>query len=70
VRATVLEKRVEYSRNNLLHVWHSSIRDLKNIGAKYFYPQFCTGGIKCALLPPTPHTRLLCHVRTQCTVLT
>ncbi|ELR17997.1 uncharacterized protein ACA1_209420 [Acanthamoeba castellanii str. Neff] len=45
VRATVLEKRLDYSRNNLLHIWHSSIRDLKNIGAKYFYPQFCTGGI-------------------------
>jgi len=45
LRVTVLEKRLDYSRNNLLHIWHSSIRDLKNIGAKYFYPQFCTGGI-------------------------
>ncbi len=27
-------------------VWMSSIRDLRNIGAKFLYPQFCTGGIK------------------------
>jgi len=41
-----MEKRTEYSRNNLLHIWHSTIRDLKNIGAKFFHPQFCVGGIK------------------------
>ncbi len=46
-RVTVLEKRSKFSRHNLLHVWDSSIRDLKNIGAKYFYAQLCTGGIKC-----------------------
>jgi len=26
-------------------VWQSSIRDLTNLGAKFFFPQFCTGGI-------------------------
>jgi len=41
----VLEKRRKFSRNNLLHLWPSSIRDFKNIGAKYFYGKFCTGGI-------------------------
>ncbi len=46
VRVTVFEKRTEFSRNNLLHIWHSTIRDLKNIGAKYFFPMFCCGGIK------------------------
>ena len=45
-----MEKRTEYSRNNLLHIWHSTIRDLKNIGAKFFHPQFCVGGIKYVLL--------------------
>ncbi|KAL6054010.1 NADPH:sulfur oxidoreductase [Balamuthia mandrillaris] len=44
-RVTVLEKRTEFSRNNLVHIWHSSIRDLKNIGTKFFYPKFCVGGI-------------------------
>ncbi|KAL6065911.1 [F-actin]-monooxygenase mical1 [Balamuthia mandrillaris] len=44
-RVTILEKRLKFTRHNLLHIWDSSIRDLKNIGAKYFFPQFCTGGI-------------------------
>jgi len=44
-RVTVLEKRSKFSRHNQLHIWDSSIRDLKNIGAKTFYPQLCTGSI-------------------------
>lgn len=45
-RVVVLEKRLLFIRNNLLHVWDSSIRDLRNIGAKFFYGQFAIGGIK------------------------
>lgn len=44
-QAVVLEKRGKFTRHNLLHLWGSSIRDLKNIGTKSFYPQFCVGGI-------------------------
>jgi len=44
-RTVVVEKRDTFSRHNLLHVWQSSIRDLTNLGAKFFFPQFCTGGI-------------------------
>ena len=34
----------------MLHLWPASIRDLTNIGAKYFYPKFCVGGINhCAI---------------------
>lgn len=33
-----------------MHLWPASIRDLTNIGAKYFYPKFCVGGINhCAI---------------------
>eukprot|EP01087_Luapelamoeba_hula_P001011 TRINITY_DN1076_c0_g1_i2.p1 TRINITY_DN1076_c0_g1~~TRINITY_DN1076_c0_g1_i2.p1 ORF type:complete len:1930 (-),score=528.69 TRINITY_DN1076_c0_g1_i2:16-5805(-) len=42
----VFEKRMEYSRNNLLHIWPSTIRDLKNIGGKFFHAQLCVGGIE------------------------
>jgi len=43
-------RRRKFSRNNLLHLWPASIRDLTNIGAKYFYPKFCVGGINhCAI---------------------
>jgi len=45
-RVTVLEKRTLFTRNNLLHVWDSSIRDLRNIGAKFFFGQFAVGGIQ------------------------
>ncbi|KAL6074477.1 [F-actin]-monooxygenase mical3 [Balamuthia mandrillaris] len=41
----ILEKRAAFSRHNLLHIWDSSIHDLKNVGAKFFFPKFCTGGI-------------------------
>jgi len=44
-QVTLLEGRRAYSRHNLLHLWDSSIRDLKNIGAKFFFGQFCSGGI-------------------------
>ena len=30
-------------RNNVLHLWPWVIEDLKSLGAKNFYPRFCTG---------------------------
>ena len=30
-------------RNNVLHLWPWTIEDLKSLGAKNFYPRFCTG---------------------------
>merc|ERR1711892_840167 len=42
-RVTVLEKRSSFTRNNVLHLWPSVIEDLKSLGAKNFYPRFCTG---------------------------
>lgn len=55
---TVCEKRAFFARNNALHIWHSSIEDLKDIGVKFFYPKFCVGLInhvsirqlQCAML--------------------
>jgi hypothetical protein len=50
MKVTIVERRRKFSRNNLLHLWPASIRDLTNIGAKYFYPKFCVGGINhCAI---------------------
>lgn len=41
----VVEKRKQFGRNNLLHLWDSSISDIKTIGGKFFYPKLCWGGI-------------------------
>lgn len=41
----VLEKRTTFSRNNVLHLWPFLITDLRNLGAKRFYPKFCAGAI-------------------------
>ena len=30
-------------RNNVLHLWPWTIEDLKTLGAKHFFPRFCTG---------------------------
>ena len=32
-----------FFRNNVLHLWPWVIEDLKSLGAKNFYPRFCTG---------------------------
>ena len=40
---TVMEKRESFTRNNVLHLWPWVIEDLKSLGAKHFYPRFCTG---------------------------
>ena len=44
-QAVVVEKRDRFSRNNILHLWPFVIHDLKSLGAKFFYGQFCTGQI-------------------------
>eukprot|EP01103_Thecamoeba_quadrilineata_P007457 TRINITY_DN17333_c0_g1_i1.p1 TRINITY_DN17333_c0_g1~~TRINITY_DN17333_c0_g1_i1.p1 ORF type:complete len:788 (+),score=168.81 TRINITY_DN17333_c0_g1_i1:19-2382(+) len=44
-RVTVIEKRNHFTRNNVLHVWKSSISDLVSLGAKTIAPRFCTGAI-------------------------
>ncbi|KRZ24818.1 Protein-methionine sulfoxide oxidase MICAL2 [Trichinella pseudospiralis] len=44
-KVVVLEKRGKFSRNNLLHIWPNAKEDLKNLGAKIFYPKFCVGSI-------------------------
>jgi hypothetical protein len=34
-----------FSRNNVLHLWPYTIYDLRAIGVKYFFGQFCAGQI-------------------------
>ncbi|KAK0395835.1 hypothetical protein QR680_001457 [Steinernema hermaphroditum] len=41
----VIEQRDKFTRNNVLHLWQFVIQDLKSLGAKIFYPRFCTGSI-------------------------
>lgn len=45
-RVVVIEQRDRFSRNNVLHLWEFVIHDLKALGAKIFYPKFCTGSIE------------------------
>ena len=42
---TMIEKRTGFTRNNVLHIWPFVIDDLKSVGAKNFYPKFCTGSM-------------------------
>ncbi|KAK2885233.1 hypothetical protein Q8A67_016070 [Cirrhinus molitorella] len=44
-KVVVLEKRAAFTRNNVLHLWPYTIRDLLNLGAKKFYGRFCSGSI-------------------------
>ncbi|XP_066527023.1 F-actin-monooxygenase mical1 [Hoplias malabaricus] len=44
-QVVVLEKRTSFSRNNVLHLWPYTIRDLRNLGAKKFYGKFCSGSL-------------------------
>lgn len=41
----IAEKRHYFSRNNVLHLWPFTIDDLRRLGAKKFYGQFCAGAI-------------------------
>jgi len=44
-QVVVLEKRTSFTRNNVLHLWPYTIKDLLNLGAKKFYGRFCSGSI-------------------------
>ncbi|XP_051885620.1 F-actin-monooxygenase MICAL2 [Pristis pectinata] len=44
-KVVVLEKRETFARNNVLHLWPSTIHDLRALGAKKFYGKFCAGSI-------------------------
>ena len=41
----VVEKRRAFTRNNVLHLWPFTIRDLRELGAKKFFGKFCAGAI-------------------------
>lgn len=40
-----VEKRNQFTRNNVIHLWPNVISDMKSLGAKRFYGQFCVGAI-------------------------
>ena len=44
-KVVLIEKRQNFSRNNVLHLWPFVITDLKALGAKKFYGKFCPGAI-------------------------
>lgn len=44
-KSVVVEKRDNFSRNNVLHLWPFLITDLRNLGAKKFFGKFCAGAI-------------------------
>uniref|UniRef100_A0A3P8RNP5 Molecule interacting with CasL protein 1 n=1 Tax=Amphiprion percula TaxID=161767 RepID=A0A3P8RNP5_AMPPE len=44
-QVVVLEKREDFSRNNVLHLWPFTIYDLRGLGAKKFYGKFCSGSL-------------------------
>ena len=41
----VVEARAYTSRNNILHLWPLVINDVRRLGGKTLFPQFCVGGI-------------------------
>lgn len=44
-QVVVLEKREDFTRNNVLHLWPFTIYDLRELGAKKFYGKFCSGAL-------------------------
>ncbi|XP_078276581.1 F-actin-monooxygenase mical1-like isoform X1 [Rhinoraja longicauda] len=44
-KVLVVEKRDDFSRNNVLHLWPFTIQDLRGLGAKKFYGKFCSGSL-------------------------
>ncbi|KAJ8039072.1 [F-actin]-monooxygenase MICAL3 [Holothuria leucospilota] len=44
-KVVVIEKRENFTRNNVLHLWPFVIKDLRKLGAKVLYPKFCPGNI-------------------------
>eukprot|EP00116_Pleurobrachia_bachei_P005411 sb/3465673/ len=45
INVTIVEKRSEFSRNNVLHLWPYLIHDLRNLGIKKLYGKFCAGSL-------------------------
>ena len=43
---TILEKREDFARHNVVKLWPSSVSYLKSVGLKYFFPAFCYGGVE------------------------
>ena len=64
----VLEKRVEFTRNNVLHLWPFTIEDLKALGTKKFFGKFCSGSIdhisKCRMVAFTCREMIIVCRRT------
>ena len=44
-RTVIVEKRTEFNRNNVLHLWPFLLSDFRSLGAKKFYGKFCAGSI-------------------------
>ncbi|RVE70993.1 hypothetical protein OJAV_G00070280 [Oryzias javanicus] len=44
-QVVLVDKREDFSRNNVLHLWPFTIYDLRELGAKKFYGKFCTGSL-------------------------
>ncbi|XP_020560558.1 F-actin-monooxygenase mical1 isoform X3 [Oryzias latipes] len=44
-QVVLVEKREDFSRNNVLHLWPFTIYDLRELGAKKFYGKFCSGSL-------------------------
>jgi hypothetical protein len=41
----VVEQRRSFTRANILKLWPFLVNDLSGLGAKIFFPQYCTGGL-------------------------
>mmetsp|Transcript_42850 Transcript_42850/g.83984 ORF Transcript_42850/g.83984 Transcript_42850/m.83984 type:complete len:346 (+) Transcript_42850:66-1103(+) len=44
-KVTVVEKRKDFSRFNILHLWDQTVADLKGLGMKFFNPKFGLGSV-------------------------
>ncbi|XP_072910101.1 F-actin-monooxygenase mical1-like isoform X2 [Hemitrygon akajei] len=44
-KVIIIEKRDDFLRNNVLHLWPFTIHDLRALGAKKFYGKFCSGSL-------------------------
>ena len=44
-KTILVESREDFTRNNVLKLWKFLIEDLKSLGMKNFFPQFCNGDI-------------------------
>ena len=44
-KTVIVEAREDFTRNNVLKLWKFLIEDLKSLGMKSFFPQFCNGDI-------------------------